>query len=163
MKFIFAFMLVVLETVGGCLHVYGQTCDTLNVADSVVYDTVAIETGTSEISTMDYKFKPKRLILPASLVAVGAFGVCNGWMNNIKEDVKDGLADMRKDCYFHADDYIQYLPVAAHLGLGKLGVKAKHSFGERIAAAATSYLVMTAIVNSVKYTSSRKASGFFSA
>lgn len=152
MKFIFAFMLVVLETVGGCLHVYGQTCDTLNVADSVVYDTVAIETGTSEISTTDYKFKPKRLILPASLVAVGAFGVCNGWMNNIKEDVKDGLADMRKDCYFHADDYIQYLPVAAHIGLGKLGVKAKHSFGERIAAATTSYLVMTAIVNSVKYT-----------
>ena len=49
MKFIFAFMLVVLETVGGCLHVYGQTRDTLNVADSVVYDTVAIETGTSEI------------------------------------------------------------------------------------------------------------------
>ena len=48
MKFIFAFMLVVLETVGGCLHVYGQTRDTLNVADSVVYDTVAIETGTSE-------------------------------------------------------------------------------------------------------------------
>ena len=55
MKFIFAFMLVVLETVGGCLHVYGQTRDTLNVADSVVYDTVAIETGTSEISTTDYK------------------------------------------------------------------------------------------------------------
>ena len=80
MKFIFAFMLVVFETVGGCLHVYGQTRDTLNVADSVVYDTVAIETSTSEISTTDYKFKPKRLILPASLVAVGAFGVCNGWM-----------------------------------------------------------------------------------
>lgn len=54
MKFIFAFMLVVFETVGGCLHVYGQTRDTLNVADSVVYDTVAIETGTSEISTTDY-------------------------------------------------------------------------------------------------------------
>lgn len=43
MKFIFAFMLVVLETVGGCLHVYGQTRDTLNVADSVVYDTVEMK------------------------------------------------------------------------------------------------------------------------
>lgn len=154
MKFLFILMLAVFGTVGNS-YVYGRGCDSLNVVDSVICDTAVSISCYSDYSELpvsnDYAFKPKQLILPASLIAVGAFGVCNGWANQVKDDVKDGMADMRKDCYFHADDYIQYLPVAAHLGLGKLGVKAKHSFGERIAVAATSYIVMTALVNGIKY------------
>lgn len=146
-------MLAVFGTVSGCSYVYGHGCDSLNVADSVVCDMSVSVPCYSDLSAgNDYAFKPKQLILPASLIAVGAFGVYNGWANLVKDDVKEEMADMRKDDYFHIDDYIQYLPVATHLGLGKLGVRAKHSFGERIAVAATSYLVMAAMVNGIKYT-----------
>ena len=30
---------------------------------------------------------------------------------------------MRGNCFFRADDYVQYLPAVAYLGLGAVGVK----------------------------------------
>lgn len=101
-------------------------------------------------------FKPTQLILPLSLVTIGAWGVNNGWACTIKNDVRDGMESLRGDCRWHADDYLQYLPTAAHLGLDFIGVKGKHNFKERIAISATSFLAMTAMVRGVKYFSNEK-------
>lgn len=98
------------------------------------------------------KFRFNQMVLPASLVAVGAWGMCNGWLQSMNHKVNDGMTDLRGNHYFHADDYIQYLPVVSHLGLGTLGVKCRHSFKERLAVTATAYLSMGLIVNVTKMT-----------
>ena len=96
------------------------------------------------------KFSAKQLILPTSLIAVGSWGINNGWFNKINNKIQNKMTDWRDNDYIHIDDYIQYLPVASHLGLGLLGVQAKHSFKERLIITATSYLSMGIIVRSLK-------------
>lgn len=102
------------------------------------------------------RFKPTQLILPASLIAVGTFGVWNGAFHRLNHEIKDDMAEMRGNHYFHADDYIQYLPAAAYLGMGAIGVKSKNTFTERLAAGITAYAVMTIAVNSTKYSVKEK-------
>jgi membrane-associated phospholipid phosphatase len=111
---------------------------------------------TGEPARPEYRFNAKQLILPAALVAVGSFGVRNGAFNKLKNSIRNGLADWRGDHYFRADDYIQYLPVVAYVGLGAVGVKCRHSFKERFAAGATAYLAMGIMVNAVKYSVKEK-------
>lgn len=98
-----------------------------------------------------YSFHARQLILPATLIAVGAFGVENGWACSVKNGVRDGFQDLRSDCRFRVDDYLQYLPVAAHVGISLVGTKACHPFRERIAITATAYAAMGLMVNVTKY------------
>lgn len=97
------------------------------------------------------RFRPQQLIIPSALIATGAFGVNNGWFCSVKEHLRDDFQDLRGDCRFRADDYLQYLPVTANLGLEFVGVKPKHPFRERFAATATAYVAMGLIVNVTKY------------
>jgi membrane-associated phospholipid phosphatase len=50
------------------------------------------------------------------------------------------------------DDYIQYAPMAAGLGLGWLGVEARHSGRDRVLLTGTAFCTMTAIAGGLKYT-----------
>lgn len=97
------------------------------------------------------RFDARSLILPGGLIAVGAFGVCNGAFHDLNDDVRHGMADMRGSCYFHADDYIQYLPAVAYLGLGAAGVRCRHPLRERVLAEATAWASMGIMVNGIKY------------
>ncbi len=99
----------------------------------------------------EYKFRPSQLILPGSLITVGAFGVKNGAFRKVDNTVDDGMDSMRKGNDFEIDDYIQYLPVIAYLGLGAVGVKSKHSFKERFVVSSTSYLFLGITVASLKH------------
>lgn len=99
----------------------------------------------------EYHFKPTQIILPGALIAVGAFGVKNGAFRKLDNRIKDGMADLRGAHYFRVDDYVQYLPIAAYVGMGCVGVKSKHSFKERFAAGATAYLALGIMVNSIKF------------
>lgn len=107
---------------------------------------------TAADSLRSEKFRPVQLIAPATLIAIGSVGVSNGWFCSVKKDVRKGFNDFRGDSRFRADDYLQYVPIAAHLGIGFIGVKARHPFRERVAAAATASMVLAATVNIVKYT-----------
>lgn len=98
------------------------------------------------------RFRPVQLIVPSTLIAVGSVGVTGGWFCSVKEDVRDGFQKLSGGKRIKVDDYLQYLPLAAHLGLGSIGVKHRHSFRERFAAAATASATMAAMVNTVKYT-----------
>ena len=64
------------------------------------------------------QFRAQQLILPASLILVGSWGVSNGFLQSLNHSVKDQMTDLRKNRFFHADDYIQYLPVISYAGLG---------------------------------------------
>lgn len=80
----------------------------------------------------------------------------NGWFCSVKDDVREGFHDLRGECRFKADDYLQYLPVAANVGLGFVGAKPRHSFRERVVATATAYAAMGIMVNTTKYAINEK-------
>lgn len=96
------------------------------------------------------KFHPKQLILPGVFITIGSFGVSNGWFCSVKDDVRKGFHNLRGECRFKIDDYLQYLPVAANVGLGFVGVKPRHSFRERVAVTTTAYAAMGIMVNATK-------------
>lgn len=117
--------------------------------DSLESVSAVVPEGSSSIS--DCKFKPTQIILPGALIAVGSFGVCNGAFNQLNHKVRDGMSDLRGNHYFHADDYVQFLPAVVYLGLGFTGVKARNTFRERLAAGLTAYISMAALINITKY------------
>lgn len=113
--------------------------------------------------TLSYKyndkttqFHPRQLILPASLVAVGAWGICNNFLQSVNHKVKNNISDLQRIPISHSDDYIQYFPVIFNIGLGLTGVQSKHSFQERLIITATSYLAMGIMVNGIKRTVNEK-------
>ena len=56
----------------------------------------------------------------------------------------------------HADDYVQYAPALAVYGIDLMGVKAKHRFIDRTFLLASSYLISTASVQTLKRTTGIK-------
>lgn len=51
----------------------------------------------------------------------------------------------------HADDFLQYAPAAAMLGMKAAGVESRSSWGRMVASGALSYAVMGGAVNTLKY------------
>lgn len=116
----------------------------LGGVDSIASDTDSI------ISRHHTKFGATQLLLPGALIALGAWGVDNGWFVNMKKDVRHSLQDLRGNSRCYADDYIQYVPTAAYLGLGFLNTKPRHNFIRRLCLGATSYAFMGIMVNVTK-------------
>lgn len=132
----------------------------ITVVETVMTDTVVtVATDTVVPVATDTVAKERRegfratdLIAPGALIAVGTFATYNGWCRKISRSVRDGMTDIRKDHYLHFDDYVQYVPAVVYLGLGFTGIKAKHTFLQRLAVGATSYISMAALTNILKYT-----------
>ena len=61
------------------------------------------------------QFRPQQLVAPAALVAVGWWGVENGWFHKLRNDVRrdmgslrgDHTADLSGGHKWHGDDYLQ--------------------------------------------------------
>lgn len=123
----------------------------MSAQEPVLADTIAVETAVADQPT-DIRFCPRQLILPAALMTVGAFGVENGWLVGLKNDVRDGFEDLRGDHRFHGDGVLRCLPVVANVGLGLVGVKSRHPFRERIAATATASIAFGILTNVTKHT-----------
>lgn len=122
-----------------CLCPFGSYAQLSSIGDSL------------HITDNTVAFRPVQLVLPVSLVTVGVIGVATPQLKKINHHVRDGMADLRRGHYFHADDYIQYLPVVSNFGLSLLGAKPKHTYLERTLVTATSYATMGIMVNAVKF------------
>lgn len=106
----------------------------------------------AENQTYATRFRAEQLVVPVSLIGLGAMGVGeNAPMRGINLAIKEGLNEASKGVKFHFDDYVQYVPVALYLTLDFAGLKAEHSFGERVAVAAVTYIAVTGISQSLKY------------
>lgn len=104
-----------------------------------------------ENQTYSTRFRAKQLIAPISFIGVGALSVGEkAPLRGVNLAVRDGLYNLSEGSKLHFDDYIQYAPVAFYLTLDYMGLEAKHSFGERVAVSAVTYLAVTAFSNSVK-------------
>ncbi len=107
--------------------------------------------SVSASSSVEYGFRWKRLVLPASLVAVGAYGVGNGWLQSLNRDVCRSIQEDRCPEPCRWDDYVQYVPVVSHAFLGCTGIPSKHGLTDRLMATAASYLSMGIMVNTLKF------------
>lgn len=102
--------------------------------------------------TPSTRFRPTQLIVPASLVAIGALGVGEkAPLHGVNVAIREGLHDLSRGRKYHFDDYIQYAPVALYLTLDYMGLEAKHSFGERVAVAGVTYVAVSALSQSIKH------------
>lgn len=104
------------------------------------------------VESCEDKFDARQLILPGALIAVGAFGVSNGWMKRINRSVNKEMLHISGGHHFRADNFIQYLPAATYLALGEFkGINTCHNLRDRAIITATSFAVMCAIVQPVKH------------
>lgn len=105
-----------------------------------------------ENQTYSTRFRAEQLVAPVALVGLGALGVgVNSPMRGINLAIKNGLYETSKGVKLRFDDYVQYVPVAFYLTLDFMGLKAKHSFGERLAVGVVTYISVTAFSQSIKY------------
>ncbi|MCH5227071.1 MAG: phosphatase PAP2 family protein [Muribaculaceae bacterium] len=115
-----------------------------------------LKVGEKKSKEFDVSFKPVQLIAPLSLIAVGTFGYYSKAFHKLNDKVRDGMTHIRGDHYLHFDDYLQYLPAAAYLGLGFYKGGRKLDWRERVAVEITAYLAMTAVTNIAKYSFKEK-------
>ena len=105
-----------------------------------------------ENQTYSTRFRTEQLVVPVALVGLGALGVGErSPMRGMNLAIKNGLYEASKGVKLHFDDYVQYVPVAFYLTLDFMGLEAKHSFGERVAVAAVTYISVTALSQGVKH------------
>lgn len=144
----------------------GMPCDAVR-GDSVakssikVVDVLGCDTAsTRERSgwwkanqTYSTRFRPTQLIAPLSFITAGALGVGeNAPLRGASVAIREGFYGVSNGVKLHFDDYIQYLPVALFLSLDYMGLRAKHTIGERLAVGVVTYLSVVALTQGVKYT-----------
>lgn len=97
-------------------------------------------------------FRPVQLVAPAVLVGSGVAIHClahESW----DYAVNDAFAALPGSApHTEVDDWIQYLPYAADLGLALTGVPAQNSFLDRTIECAVSVIVLTAVTQTMKAT-----------
>lgn len=99
--------------------------------------------------TDNYRFRWNQIVVPGVLITAGSVGV--SCFKGLKESIRHHFADLRKDHYLKFDDYIQYLPVAAYLGLGFTRLPSRGDHIDRVMAGVTAYAMMAIVVNVTKY------------
>lgn len=94
-------------------------------------------------------FHFKKLILPAALISYGVIGIESDQLKlfntQIREEVTEDI-----DRKITVDDFTQYAPAASVYALNAIGIKGKHNLRDRSVILATSYLIMSASVLSMK-------------
>lgn len=110
----------------------------------------AQETDTLTIQRCNHSFRAGQLIVPGVFVTAGTSGLFDP-VKEWKVDVRDKVREYALERTI-ADDYIQYVPAVMVVVGDWLGAEAQHNLLDRVLLTGTSYLVMAAIVNSLKYT-----------
>lgn len=108
-----------------------------------------IFTDNAAVARNPYKFKPVRLIIPATLIGVGIIGLESDWMKYQNREMRDELQE-DIDQKVSIDDFSQYAPMAAVYGLNLCGIKGRHGFADRTIILGTAYALMGITVNSLK-------------
>lgn len=109
-------------------------------------DIVEFQSTELPARSRDSYYHPGFIAIPAALVATGVYGVYSEGFAKMDQSIKDGMDDLRKDRYLTFDDYLQYAPLTAYLGLDYLGVKARNPLRERMVTGLTAYAAMAVMV-----------------
>lgn len=112
-----------------------------------------IKTDTiSNINTsQSLQFNYKQLIIPTVFISYGALGFSKGpvkqWNNDIQQDVIS-----KKHARTSLDDFIQYIPAASVYALNFAGVKGKNNLKNETIILASSIVIVSATVFTLKST-----------
>lgn len=108
-----------------------------------VKDSIKLNPSTS--------FKYQSFIVPAVFVGYGIVSLKNHELIKINTDTRTEIKE-HIDQKLTIDDFSQYAPAVAVYGLNAVGIEGKHTFKERTIVLGTAYLLMSATVTSLKYT-----------
>lgn len=95
-------------------------------------------------------FRAKDFVLPAALVGVGALGIDPPWGSRAKEKAHTWWASSSVERSNRVADGAQFLSYAAAVGLGELGVKARHGVRDRALVTATTFVLAEGLGRGLK-------------
>ena len=99
------------------------------------------------------QFKPKQLILPAALIAVGASSLFLSPMEELDHSLNRSFQELRgKNNRIQLDEYLRFAPLAANYVLHFSGVKSGYNTRDQLLLTATSYAAMYALTQGLKHT-----------
>lgn len=92
-----------------------------------------------------------KFVIPAALISYGLFTRGNSSLLNLDHSTNE---EIQEDLPNHVsiDNYTQFSPSIAVFGLDLVGIKAKHNLRDQALIMTTSYLIMTATVQTAKRT-----------
>lgn len=97
-------------------------------------------------------FEYKKYIIPLALTSYGFIGLSSSTVREWDLKIKNKVSPDGKHQTI-IDDYLQFMPSALVYGLNLAGVNGKNNFRDRTTVLATSYIIMTIIVQGIKHTS----------
>lgn len=102
--------------------------------------------------TEHYRPTWKSYVVPSALIAAGAVAVPKGWVHDKVFAASDDIRDLRKGGpRIVEDDYLQYFPLTAAVGLGCVGIPARHGLRDRVLILATSYAALGVLTQGPKH------------
>lgn len=128
-----------------------------SVADSVINEK-AVAADTAAVATYPdptHHFRTAEWLIPGGVAVFGAICVNASWGKNLRENLHNTFSQKGLN-NTSIDNYIQYAPAVATLGLGLCGVKGQHAFKDRAIIMMMSYATMAIVVNAAKYTFKEK-------
>lgn len=91
-----------------------------------------------------------KFIIPAALISYGVFAREYDRLQELDRSTHDEVSEHFTD-RIRLDDYTQFAPITAVYGLDLTGIKAKHNFRDRTFLTVSSYLLMSASVQTLKF------------
>ncbi|MFL9838728.1 phosphatase PAP2 family protein [Flavobacterium sp. ST-75] len=107
------------------------------------------DTITDSTATKHSRYNFRQLVIPVALVGYGVIGLDNGQCKKINYSIRNEVVE-DIDQKITIDDFMQYAPALSVYVLNLTGVEGKHNFKDRTIIMATSYLVMSSTVLSLK-------------
>jgi hypothetical protein len=97
-----------------------------------------------------HRMQIKSFLLPAGLIAYGAFTFKYDQLQKVDYRVKEEVYDESQHKKLPIDDYMQYAPAVAVYGLNLAGIKGRHNFVDRTIIYAMSDIILNVVVSSGK-------------
>lgn len=101
------------------------------------------------INTFSRKDVQSTIASPVILIGAGVFALTNHHVIN-RYEVREERNEYMPGFRHHADNYLQYAPIAAVYGLNALGIKGRNNFANRTALMLKSEMIMIALTYSLK-------------
>lgn len=92
-----------------------------------------------------------KLLIPGTLIGYGILAHSINGLQDLDMEIKNAADDMRTR-KIHADNYIQFIPAVAYLGLDFVGAKSNQSLVDRMVIATMAHILMGASVLCIKDT-----------
>lgn len=124
------------------------------VALALVAGPLSAQTHTvpDSLEAAGHGFNAKGLIVPGTLIAVGAAGAI-GLYKGLDRSVTRNISGERR---LRSADYLQFVPRVMSLGLGLTGVRTEYTMGSRLWMSATSMALNEAMIQGLKWTVHRR-------